>query len=296
MGFFGSAWRVRGQSHLRNGKPCQDFAVLDLTPAAAETGGDINNLAVGIVADGGGSRELSHIGSRVSALIAAALVSQVWTVSSLNAASEEKLESFWRDVFADCRTALTLEAETRNIYYPDQRPDFRPLATTLIVFMASRERVSAAQVGDGFLVVGRGVTQDSENDESIGYELMFQNARHEEASQVVWLTSSLWEDDFRTKTLSGPIDFVLASSDGMDKACLQLGQGDDEDAVVHVPYFQKVQAGLKHYRQKSVVEGGDEREGVNSYLDKLMTAEYLDEITDDDKSMAVAFWSNGNGE
>ena len=242
-------------------------------------------LVVGAVADGGGSRVLSHIGARLAANLAASLMTARWEAEGFCSASEADLESFWRALFTDCRNAIAHEAKLRS---PPLGPAISPgdLACTLITFMATPERLAAAQVGDGFLVFSR---QTAVSDDDEGHELMFRNRDTEEAGQVVWITASNWADDFRHGVRTGPLEMVLASTDGIENVVLAAKAQAPGELVPHQRFFAAL---LKLMRKASVKPG--ERAGapdadLDRRLEKILSDPVFDEHVDDDKSMALAF-------
>lgn len=295
MAFHIAAQRARGPSHRKTHKPCQDAcraARAPLIHSENEKGDRPAELIIGAVADGGGSRDLSHVGARLTVSLAVASMTSAWDAHSLQAASAEQLASYWRALCEDCRRILRLEAETRGIVGKDGLGDAGPFACTLVAFMATRERLVAAQVGDGFLVIGRSAGEAEGQRE---YALAFQNRETEEAGQVVWLTASNWSDDLRTGVFDGPIEFVVASSDGMEKAVLQPDVDVPSRLQPHGRYFEQLVAGCRDTVGEAETAGDDTRIALDQYLAKVLSSPHLDDRTDDDKSMALAVWCGQTG-
>src|SRR5687768_12505155 len=122
------AAKREGRSHRLSGRPCQDaFASLD----------DVaRGRAAAAVADGLRSQPHSEVGSQLAcdAAIAALAGEDAWTEESLVRA------------FEAARGALVAESERRGI--PLSR-----LATTLQLALRDGDRILAAMVGDGAIVV-----------------------------------------------------------------------------------------------------------------------------------------------
>jgi hypothetical protein len=192
---------VRGISHVRSGAPCQDSGCVWVSPDG--------RAVVGAIADGGGSLDRSELGSYVAASILVAATAVRLTGSNFEDASERVLEEHWRTVVRDIRAMLSREAELT------QGAATRDYGTTLIGFLAVDDHIAAMQIGDGFLVLGNGLDTASAH-----FRLVFDARPVEQAGEVVWLTSSLWEDDFRCTFIEGSVDLVAASTDGLEKVAI----------------------------------------------------------------------------
>jgi serine/threonine protein phosphatase PrpC len=245
---------VRGIGHFVSGQPCQDACWFN-----AVAGGDV---FIACVADGGGSVPLSHFGSRIACAVATgamALLSR-----RFHEMDNEAMAAFWRDLAADARTAIEAEAASLN------RPigDF---GTTLLAAMATPDRVSMMQVGDGFIVVS-----PSDADPASRYTLAFEPRRGDYVGEVTWITSSDWEKDFQTRIITGRQDFLCLSSDGLEKvAILQQTQ------TPHAGYFD--------YMRDRVAAGSTSAD-MDELVGSVLLNPALDTRTDDDKSLVLARW------
>lgn len=296
MSFSIAAQRVRGQAHRKNHTPCQDACRIAMADPGQNHGLSdreaSDELVVAAVADGGGSRALSHVGARLTVSLAVAAMTARWTASALDQASAGELEEFWKALCEDCRTLLRLEAEAPGASRCQEGRTAGAFACTLVAFMATRNRLTAAQVGDGFLVFGRLPAEGgADGAVAFDYRLVFQNRETEEAGQVVWLTASNWADDLRIKTLDEPVGFVVASSDGMEKPVLRLDDGEPSQLVPHSPYFEQLRHGCLETAKEAGTAADARRRALDEYLSEVMSSPRLDDRTDDDKSMAVAVWT-----
>jgi Protein phosphatase 2C len=288
-----AAQRVRGASHRKIHSPCQDACgigrVLLADTADRET--ESKDLIVGAVADGGGSRALSHIGARLTVSLAVSSMKLRWNADRMEGASPDEFAAYWRNLCEDCRHLLRLEAESRAIFADEAGRNAGLFACTLVAFMATPNRLAAAQVGDGFLVVGRAVEEPKRRGAGgVEYVLVFKNRETEEAGQVVWLTASNWLDDLRTTVLLGPVDFVVASSDGMEKAVLEAVPERPGELQPHYPYFEQFRTGCRQILEETRGSSGDPEPALRDYLTAVLSSPHLDDRTDDDKSMALAVW------
>lgn len=246
---------VRGVSHIRSGAPCQDAASLWHSPDG--------RLTVGAVADGGGSLDRSDVGATLAASLAVSATAARLTAGGLDHATEEAFAAHWRAIITDIRATIALEARLT----PGATP--RDYGTTLIAFALMENRLAAAQVGDGFLVLGSGTATGAPN-----YQLVFPARPVEHVGEVVWITSSAWEEDFRSTLIETDADLVVASTDGLEKvAILQREQRP-------FPGFFTPLAQRAHLARS------------NAQLDALTAAvismKGLDAKVDDDKTLIVA--------
>lgn len=181
-----SGARRAGRSHRRSDVPCQDaFAV----HRDALAGG----RAAAAVADGLGSRPLSHFGSQAAcdAAVASLAGEPEWDRPALERA------------FKAARAAVQAVAAERGLE-PDE------LATTLQVATFAGGRATAAMVGDGAIVaVG------SEG----GPTVLLPPREAEYANVVVPITHASWREDFRYAEREG-VEAVLLFSDGLTRLLL----------------------------------------------------------------------------
>jgi hypothetical protein len=255
---------------------------------AAESEGDCGPLAVGALADGGGSRVLSHIGARLAASFAKSSMLACWTYARFLAASKAELDTFWKALIEDCRTLISEEAARRS--HGAGRPlDPGAFACTLTTFMATRDRLAAAQVGDGFVVVGRAAESAPSADGDARFELLFHGREAEEASQVVWITATNWLADYQHAVVQdGPFDMLMASSDGIANIVLAPTAGDANQLHPHQPFFAKLR---KHLRQELMRCQTVSSEALNNRVADILSDPELDNWVDDDKSVVVALWT-----
>lgn len=289
MPFHMAAAAVRGISHWRSHAPCQDAAVVGVRSLTQEgdPGGSCQQLVVGALADGGGSRVLSHIGARLAVSVAKSAMLTCWTAARFLNASEDELDIFWKDLIEDCRTLIAEEAVRRS-QSARQRLGPGAFACTLTTFMATRDRLAAAQVGDGFLVFKRGAASASAMEGDARFELLLQGRETEEASQVVWITASDWITDYQHAVVDrGPFDMILASSDGIANIVLAPTEPDRNQLQPHHRFFAKLKGQLQQEIESSEAAGA---EGLNHRIAKILSDPELDNWVDDDKSVALALW------
>jgi serine/threonine protein phosphatase PrpC len=137
-------WRVvaasvRGTSHARTGRPCQDAHHWDIWP---------EGILVAAVADGAGSATRGELGAEVAVRVAVEAIYPGPTIPPLPE-DDEGWRLLLTNTLKAARGAVEAEAAAREV-------TARDLATTLIVVVATHELVVAAQIGDGAAVVSDG--------------------------------------------------------------------------------------------------------------------------------------------
>lgn len=251
---------VRGISHIRSGAPCQDAGSLWQSPDG--------RLLVGAVADGGGSLERSDTGAMLAATLAVSATAARLTAGGLDTASEEAFAAHWRTLIRDIRASIELEARLT----PGASP--RDYGTTLIAFALMEGRLAAMQVGDGFLVLGSGTSSGSPT-----YRLVFEAQPVEHVGEVVWITSSAWEEDFRSTLIDTDADLLVASTDGLEKvAILQREQQP-------FPGFFTPLAQRAHLARSDAA--------LEALASAVISMKGLDSKVDDDKTLMIATRDHG---
>lgn len=177
-----------GRSHRARAVPCQDaFALLELGP---------ERRVAAAVADGLGSRRLSHAGSDTACRAAVASLARepTWDAAALARA------------FEAARTSLETVAADIDASLDD-------LATTLQVAMLADGSAVAGSLGDGAIVTcGSDV------------RILLDPEESEYANEVVPLTHPDWRAHLRTAE-AGPTEALLLFTDGLTRLLLARKQG-----------------------------------------------------------------------
>jgi hypothetical protein len=195
-----SAARRSGRGHVRLGAPCQDAFAVHENPQAGRV--------AAAVADGLGSKPLSHLGSQAACDAA---------VASL--AAEPASPAWGRDALlralAAGRSAVAARAAAEGLAPGD-------LATTLQLAVLQDGRALAAMVGDGAVVGAAG-------DGAGGPQVLLAPALGGYANEVVPLTAEGWQEHVRFAEADG-MDAVLLFTDGLTRLLLARARGDPEPA------------------------------------------------------------------
>jgi hypothetical protein len=229
---------VKGTSHVHSGQPCQDYC-----------GGSVTGSTLfAACADGAGSAELSHLGSKASVErfmeVAASLES---------APTREQIET-WVDA---ARARVLVEAEA-------QATPPRQLACTFLAAVVGENWAAFAQIGDGVIVF----------DGPEGYELAFWPDNGEYANTTRFLTEDDYRDYLRIEIVGRQITELAVLTDGLQMLALDFGQ-----AKVHDRFFAPL------FR---TVKNGPDEETLRGLLLEFMDSKRVNDRTDDDKTLLLA--------
>ena len=229
---------VRGTSHVGSGQPCQDYCV----------GRFSGSTAVASCADGAGSAELSHLGSR-------AAVERFMEVAILTDTAPTREDiAHWVDT---AREAVLAEAATQ-----ETMP--RQLACTLLAALVGDSWAVFVQIGDGVIVF------DSEK----GYELAFWPDNGEYANTTRFLTEDDYRQHLRISIVERTISEFAVLTDGLQMLALDFAQ-----SCVHSRFFAPL--------FRTVRTNADE-EKLRASLLEFMDSKRVNDRTDDDKTLLLA--------
>ena len=207
----GSAWRVlassvRGSSHEKTGKPCQDDSGWKLID---------ESLFIGAVADGAGSAEHSDIGARVACDEAIRILESA--ALELVAGIEESTRAALMTAGQGALDAVEQEAISRG-------QAVRDFACTLILVVATPDGCACLHVGDGGVVVA-----------DLAGDLLVLSAGEsgEYINETTFLVTPNAMDNARFAFLPVPPKGIAAFSDG-----LQMLAFDLLEESAHAPFFQ----------------------------------------------------------
>ncbi len=239
---------VTGASHEKAELPCQDAHCWRELPDGY--------LAIA-VADGAGSAALADVGAIVAARAAVDCVAE----RSKNLAGADSAEEARQIATAALRAAhAAVESEAAA-----READIRELATTLIVVVAGPNRVAAAQVGDGAVVVAgangrlRALTRPPEG---------------EYANETIFLISPTALETVQVETWSVPVTHVAVFSDGLQRLALNLPKG-----TPHAPFFAPL------FRFVATAADGAE---ATQQLYTFLKSPRITERADDDLTLLLA--------
>ncbi len=229
---------VTGTSHAHSGQPCQDYCA----------GGVAGSTLFAACADGAGSAELSHLGSK------AAVELFMQNAASLESAlTREQIESW-----VDAARARVLEMAAAN----DTTP--RQLACTLLAAIVGENWAAFVQIGDGAIVF----------DGPEGYELAFWPDTGEYANTTRFLTEDDYRANLRIEIIERRVTELAVFTDGLQMLALNFGQSKVHDRFF-APLF------------RTVKNGPDEGTLRDSLLE-FMGSKRVNDRTDDDKTLLLA--------
>jgi hypothetical protein len=203
------AWRVvgasvRGVSHLRSGRPCQD----------AHSWRRVGAFLVAAVADGAGSAPLAEVGSCAAAH--AAVETAAGRLQEAIPTDYAGWKVLLGGVLETARQAV--EAEAARCQCPPA-----DLATTLLIAIAGDDILSACQVGDGAIIARL-------PDESL--LAATRPLPGEYINETTFLTSNNYLAATQFATLRQRINGMILLSDGLQMLALKM-----PDGTPHLGFF-----------------------------------------------------------
>ncbi len=239
---------VRGKGHEKAGQPCQDAVAWREVPG---------RVLLAAVADGAGSAKLGEVGSEIVVRSALAFLEE--SLKDAAAWREEGgARSRLKAALEAALTALTAEAGKR----PAQPGD---LATTLLICVATPERVAAAQIGDGAVVLA-----EAEG----GFRALTKPPAGEYLNETVFLTSEDALARAQFEVWSGPVRQVALFSDGLQMLALKM-----PEATPHAPFFKPLFAWLERATDAAAAQAD---------LESLLRSPRVTDRTEDDLTLLLA--------
>jgi hypothetical protein len=248
MGWIALEAYVAGKSHVRAGKPCQDYGRAEILS---------DRMVIGALSDGAGSASMSGEGARLAVDLALDRMRKGPLLEEDVAPGV--LEDFFAGILVEARDLLSLRAGEIGT-------DPRELACTLLVLAASPRRIAAMQVGDGFIVARF-------QDGPAGYEILFRPDKGEYINETVFITQSSALEEMQFALHDRPPVFFCASTDGMERIALDL-----RDWSPHQPFFGHFEDSLSPVND---IEQG------NRELREFLESEAVADRSDDDKSVLI---------
>jgi Protein phosphatase 2C len=248
-----------GTRHCQFQQPCQDYGNYRIE-------GDV---VIGAVADGAGSAKHAEIGAKVAVENALAALSEqvINGVATLSYAEvDASASAFLLEMGKQVISALDMTAQEGNY-------ELRDLGCTLLAFIAAPTWLAAAQIGDGFIVVGDG--------DSHTYRLLFPPDKGEFINETLFITTTNALQHMQISVQEGHIPFICAATDGLERVAIRF-----QDWQPHPPFFHPFAACL------SQMESPEERQ---TYLKTFLESERLNSKTDDDKTLLACLYESPGG-
>ena len=279
---------VRGQSHIKSGKPCQDRCCYEVFECGNA------NAAVIAVADGLGSASHSDIGADIAVHAAVAEIKRYLTTDfedGLTLAEITPDETVLTDAISAAADAIEKYAE--NAANGVRKKD---LACTLALLYYFKGKTAAAQVGDGAIV---GCFSDGRTG------VVVKPVDSEYINEVTPITAPDWRSRMNVAAgITAPEGLVSAAvfTDGCIGAVTVKKDGDIEAFEgFFAPLFRyfesyagaeagkgvDVESGVGVEVGDGVVGGNGVGVAENADIAQLLSSEKMCSVSDDDKTLAV---------
>ncbi|MCX7406609.1 MAG: PP2C family serine/threonine-protein phosphatase [Planctomycetales bacterium] len=253
-----STWRflsacVRGTSHVNDGLPCQDYALVRETWLAGES------LLIAVCADGAGSAKHAEIAARMACEKSLAVIQRSVRRISRRGLDETALsEEDVKQCFLQARRRLEAQAET------DGTP-LREYACTLLIAVVAPQFALFGQLGDGAIVL------DIVGDEM---QTVFWPRRGEYANTTWFLSGTDWESQVQIDRRSSELRHLAMLTDGLQPLAL-----DDSRKRPHAPFFAPMFRAL---------HGQVDVKQFQAPFRAFLESNDVNDRTDDDKTLILA--------
>jgi hypothetical protein len=242
------AARERGSRHEAAGANCEDaYHVVQPTPG----------VLVIAVADGAGSVEFAEVGANIAVEQGAAHVCAALEQAG-NTLDDQTIACFLQDAMAAALSAVQAEAATREVAYSE-------FASTIILVIAHRDFIAAAQIGDGATVVA---------DQAGEVFSLTVPPPSEYLNETVFLTSADALQTMQPRVWRGSASGVAAFSDGLQMLCLQWPKYEPH-AAFFTPLFD-------------FVRNTTDETAAAAELTSFLQSERVGKLTDDDVTLVLA--------
>lgn len=261
MGWRSLSRSVIGTRHQKHYLPCQD------------AGGHraFGDVVIGAIADGSGSAQHSAIGAALAVNSTLDYLSnlETWLQPHPNPQwpttekppSPPQIKRLFERTLTKVRNDLQQQATESNY-------GLETLACTLLAFVATPHWIAAMQIGDGFIVV---------SNRAQAYQLLFAPDKGEFVNQTTFVTSSMAFKDLQIKVISDPPQFICAATDAFERLGMHLPQWEP-----HPAFFKPLEEYLKETPNP---------EQNDAYIMSFLESEYLNQQTDDDKTLLLCRWA-----
>ena len=246
-----NAWLVEGasvvgESHVRRGRPNDDAIAIEQS----------GKWTAVVLSDGAGSAKRAREGSN---LVAGAFCSELLKIADL---LDRSGPGPWLN---DAVIHGTLEVR-RALAAIAGSYDLQDFHCTLVAVLISDRGGFTVHIGDGAILVGRKVDEDTSE-----YGIHSYPENGEYANETFFVTEGNWLKNIRIKPL-GECEWVILTTDGA--AALFLDK--DLKCEVIEPLL------------KSVLVASENR-NLQNFLDEFLDNTYAKNCSNDDKTLAIAF-------
>lgn len=242
-----------GTSHVASGTPCQDSCAAGVETLDAR---NPEPLLWIFVADGAGSAPMGGEGADI------AIGEGIRFVTEKLARKEFGLgDSFACDLVREVRRAVHAEADKHK------RP-VRDFACTFLGVVSTHTGTITFQVGDGGIVLDTGG----------GLELAMVPAQGEYANQTHFVTDEDAISRMQSKAYPDSALRVAVFTDGIQRLALNMAANSPQERFF-APFFSGMAKATQEHEEQ-----------LTGLLQQFLASEQVNARTDDDKTLALAYW------
>ncbi len=258
-----------GVSHLQRGIPCQDYCDFRV----------VNDVLVGIIADGAGSSQASDLGAYLTVQSCLDFTEEIEAWLKQDGYEAYRLgvkplpvkiaRFFFQKAMERVLRVLRDAAQEKNYCLDD-------LASTLLMFIATPDWIAAMQIGDGLLVI-----QPQAGD----YQLVFMPDKGEFANQTTFVTSSDALNSMQVRVIEDKMKFISAMTDGLEAVAIRYS-----DWSPFAPFFDPLQKFITEDQLTDSPIDATTDVAPQNYLKMFLCSDRLNQKTSDDKSLILCLY------
>ncbi|MDN4083287.1 PP2C family serine/threonine-protein phosphatase [Paenibacillus polymyxa] len=246
---------VRGTSHEKSEKLCQDFSLCTVI-----NGLDGNEVLVAVVSDGAGSAGHSEIGSELACSL---FIDEISAYIHAGNDIQNLDRAFYEEWISHFQNEVKVRADAMSL-------TSRDFACTFLAVVINNSCAVFAQIGDGAIV-----TNSPEEEDIYNWQFWPQQGEYENTTFFATQTNA--SEMLQFSMLSGRVcSEVALFTDGLQRLALHY-----QSQSAHSPFFRPFFKVLRGQSEASSVK-------FTSSLAAFLESEQVNNRTDDDKSLILA--------
>jgi len=246
---------VRGTSHEKSEKPCQDFSVCQVINTH-----NGNEVLVAVVSDGAGSATHSEVGSELACSL---FVDEITAYLETGNRIQELDREFYVEWISRFQYEVKVRADAMSL-------SSREFACTFLSIVIDDSCAVFAQIGDGAIV-----TNSPEEEDIYSWQFWPQQGEYENTTFFATQTNANEKLEFSLRT-GRVCSEVALFSDGLQRLALHY-----QSQSAHSPFFRPFFQALRSQPEANSIN-------FKGSLRAFLESEQVNNRTDDDKSLILA--------
>lgn len=246
---------VKGTSHIKTNKPCQDVSRCNVIKDKNE-----NPILIAIASDGAGSSDCSALGAKILCNTIMEGIKDFIKIGHLIQEISKKIVIEWLECFLN---NIKLQAKKKNTTQ-------REFACTLLCAAIGTEGSVFFQIGDGAIIISNVQEMDE-------YSIVFWPSRGEYENTTYFATDNkCWDEYLLFEVKNQTINEVAVITDGLQSLALQY-----VSKTVFKPFFFPIFTYLR-------TSSNDCFDRINIELRRFLASGKINKRVDDDITLILA--------